>query len=180
MKVGEIFTVERTVNGGTGYQYAPVRISGEVALVGMEKESVEMSAGAPEIQRFVFQCLRSGKAELQFARFRSFEPENALFEEVMSFTVEPVGLGSAAGAWTPFGELGEDDKAVFAKVQALLKGVDYTPEKVSKQVVNGVNYRFACTGKVVASQPATFPAIVKAHVSPSGEVDNVDVQRVLL
>lgn len=28
MKVGEIFTAERIINGGTGYRYAPVRLPG--------------------------------------------------------------------------------------------------------------------------------------------------------
>ena len=56
MKVGEIFTAERIVMGGTGFRYAPVRLTGEVALLSSETIELEPGkCGAPEIQRFTFQ-----------------------------------------------------------------------------------------------------------------------------
>ncbi len=90
MKVGEIYTTERIIMGGTGYRYAPVKLTGEVALLNSEVIQPEtVNCGAPEIQRFTFQFLRPGTAEIQLARFRCFDLSDALYEDVLPFHVEP-------------------------------------------------------------------------------------------
>ena len=179
MKVGEIFTAERVVNGGTNCYFAPVRLV-NVALVGMDKTPLENMPGAPEVQSFVFCCLQEGDAEIQLARLCGNLSETC-YEEVLPISVEAVGGQDAiVGGWSPFEKPKEEDLKVFEKVQSALKGVDYTPIKVSKQIVNGTNYRFACAGKTVTAKPETFPAIVKAHVSLDGEVTDVKAESVLL
>ncbi|WMI93961.1 protease inhibitor I42 family protein [Bacteroides fragilis] len=183
MKVGEIFTAERIVMGGTGYRYAPVRLTGEVALLSSETIELEPGkGGAPEIQRFTFQCLRPGKAEIQFARFRSFEMDTVIFEEVLPFTVEPATDNrlTSLGAWSSFEAVTAEDELVFNKAMEGFVGVKYVPEKVSKQTVNGVNFRFFCYGHPAVQGEHTFPAIVKIHVAPGGEAHITDIQRVVL
>lgn len=185
MKVGEIFTVERIVMGGTGYRYAPVRLTGEVALLSSELIPVEPGkCGAPEIQRFTFQFLRPGEAEIQLARFRSFELDTAIFEDVMPFRVELASSDAIVmpGGRSPFVELTEEDRKVFKEAMVGVLGADYTPEKVSKQIVHGTNYYFFCYGNPVTSEPGKFPAIVRiyAPLPGEGEVKVTKIERVLL
>lgn len=183
MKVGEIFTIERIVMGGTGYRYAPVRLTGEVALLDSEVVPTETEkCGAPEIQRFTFQFLRPGNAEIQLARFRSFELNNVLYEDVLPFHVEPMGGNESVvyGGWSDFAALESEDEDVFKHALDGFVGVSYTPSKVSKQVVNGMNYRFFCYGVTATEIPEKFPAIVKVYVAPGGEAKLVDIQPVKL
>lgn len=183
MKVGEIFTTERIVMGGTGYRYAPVRLTGEVALLNSEVVQIETEqCGGAEIQRFTFQFLRPGTAEIQLARFRSFDLNEVLYEDVLPFHVEPASddVAMAHGGWSPFTELTTDDEEVFHKAMKGLVGVIYTPEKVSKQIVNGTNYHYFCNGDPASQSRYNFPAIVKIHVSPKGKAQLTNIQRVVL
>ncbi len=181
MKAGEIFTEKRVVNGGTGYYFAPVRLV-NVALVGMEKTAFDNIPGSPAVQTFVFRCMQAGDAEIQLARLCA-DKADVMYEEVLPITVEPTLEANdevILGGWSPFAEPTDADRQVFEKVQTGLKGVDYTLLKVSRQIVNGTNYRFACTGRLVIAAPDTFPAIIKAQVGTDGELANVRVERVLL
>lgn len=184
MKVGEFFTTERIVTGGTGYRYALVRLVGEVALLGSETVMLEPGkAGGPELQRFTFQFLRPGQAEIQFARFRSFDLSDALYEEVMPFHVEQGNNDNLVkpGGWSQFENLTDKESHIFEKAMKELVGANYTPKKVSKQVVNGMNYRFFCYGTLATLGAETFPAIVKIHVASGNDQPQVmDIQRVLL
>ncbi len=56
-------------------------------------------------------------------------------------------------------------------------GVGYTPEKVSKQVVNGVNYRFQCSAKPSVKDPHPYRAIVKIHAPISGKPKIEDIEK---
>ena len=59
-------------------------------------------------------------------------------------------------------------------------GVKYEPEKVSKQIVNGINFHFFCYGYPAVQGGHPFPAIVKIHVAPEDEAHITDIQRVVL
>ncbi len=184
MKTGEIFTLERFIMGGTGYQYAVVRLTGEVALLNIENTSMDHGkVGSPQLQRFTFQCLRPGKAEVQFARFRSFELGSVIYEDILPLDVEPAEIAhnrSSFGGWSDFKELEDADKKVFAEAMKGHIGVTYTPEKVSKQLVNGTNYRFFCYGKPVTQDSHSFPAIVTVH-APIGDRPTIaNIERVVL
>lgn len=184
MKVGEIFTTERVNMSGTGYRYAPVRLVGEVALLGSEVIPMDAGkVGGPEIQRFTFQFLRPGTAEIQFARFRSFDLSDVLYEEVLPFHVEPASSDAVTvpGGWSSFEPLTDEDRKMFDQALEGLVGVSYTPLKVSKQVVSGLNLRYFCYGKTVTPDAVEFPAIVKIHVAPgSGKPQLMEIQRVVL
>lgn len=154
--------------GGTGYRYAPVRLTGEVALLNSEVVKVETEkCGAPEIQ---------------FARFRSFDLSDAIYEDVLPFHVEPAGnaMVMVPSGWSPFTEVTEEDGVVFDKAMEGFVGVKYTPERVSKQIVNGMNYRFFCYGDPAILGGYKFPASVIIHVSPKHEVQLVKIERVVL
>lgn len=185
MKVGEIFTTERIVMGGTGYCYAPVRLTGEVALLSSEVIPMETGVcGGPQIQCFTFQFLRPGEATIQLARFRSFDLSDAIYEQILPFHVEPVSDDSIMipGGWSPFEPLTEEDRKVFDEAMKGLVGVEYTPKKVSKQIVQGTNYRFFCYGNPLTAEPDKFPAIVKiyAPLPGAGEPKLVKIERVVL
>lgn len=185
MKVGEIFTTERIVTGGTGYRYAPVRLTGEVALLSSEVIPMETGVcGGPEIQRFTFQFLRPGEATIQLARFRSFDLSDAIYEQILPFHVEPASDDSImiTGGWSPFEPLTEEDRKVFDEAMKGLVGVEYTPKKVSKQIVQGTNYRFFCYGNPLTAEPGKFPAVVKiyAPLPGAGEPKLVKIERVVL
>lgn len=183
MKVGEIYTTERIVMGGTGYRYAPVRLTGDVALLNSEIVPIETGkSGAPEVQRFTFQFLRPGMAEIQLARFRSFDLNDVLYEDVLPFHVEPAGDNHAElyGGWSPFHRLEPEDGVAFDEAIKGLVGVEYMPERVSKQIVNGVNYRFFCYGTPTIQGDHTFPAIVKIYAAPGVKAQITGIQRVVL
>ncbi len=78
-------------------------------------------------------------------------------------------MNNHAGGWTPFEAVTAADKKVFDQAMEGFVGAEYTPEKVSKQVVNGTNYRFQCTGKPSVKEPHPFKAIVKIHAPINGK-----------
>lgn len=183
MKVGDIITIDRSLMGGTGYYYYPVLLTGGVALLGsrVEIERDEdglVKIGGTETQYFSFQFLRTGKSEVQLARFRSFEPEDALYEQVMTFDVESQEA-DVLGGWTQFDDLEGQDQEVF-DVAVKLIGVKFIPEKVSKQLVNGTNYRFFCYGRPAVVGEHRFPVIVKIFKATDGKVELKGIERVVL
>lgn len=187
MKVGEIYTTERIVMGGTGYFYAPVRLMGEVALVGSEVVYQENDKyGAPMIQRFTFKFLRPGKAEIQFARLCNSNTKMTLYENILPFEVEEstdngFNLMAAPGGWSPFEALKEEDSKVFDKAMEGLKGVKYVPEKVSIQIVNGKKYSFFCYGEPeIQGERRRFPAIITVYAAPHEEPKRISIEHVLL
>ena len=175
MKVGEYFTTERVVPGGTGYLYAPVLLTGGVALIDKTVTQIVDRVGAPEIQRFTFQFLRTGKAEIQFARFRPFDIKNAIYEDVFPFFVEPGMMRStaSAGGYSPFEDLEKEDREVFDAAFKGFVGVQYTPLKVSKQIVAGTNYIFICDAMPQTKDPEMFHALVKIFAPLPGHGDPV-------
>lgn len=181
MKVGEYFTTERVVPGGTGYLYAPVLLTGGVAMIDKEVVPIGTAMGAPEIQRFTFQFLRTGKAEIQFARFRPFDIKNAIYEDVFPFFVEPGMLRStnSVGSYSPFEELTKEDRDVFDAAFKGLVGVTYTPLKVSRQIVAGTNYIFICDAVPATKDPVKYHALVKifAPLPGKGDPQILDIHR---
>lgn len=183
MKVGDIITIDRSLMGGTGYYYYPVLLTGGVALLGSRVEIERdgdglIKIGGTETQYFSFQFLCAGKSEIQLARFRSFEPEDALYEQVMTFDVEPQET-EFLGTWTQFDDLEEQDQEVFDAAIKLIS-VKFTPEKVSKQIVNGTNYRFFCYGRPAVVGEHRFPVILKVFKNADGEVELKGIERVVL
>ncbi len=68
----------------------------------------------------------------------------------MDMTVESKEKsGVLYGGWSHFVPLTKQDKAVFNEAMKGMVGVGYTPLEVSKQIVNGTNYKYLCEAQVV-------------------------------
>jgi hypothetical protein len=68
----------------------------------------------------------------------------------MDLTVESKEKsGALYGGWSHFAPLNKEDKAVFNEAMKGMVGVGYTPLEVSKQIVNGINYKYICEAQVV-------------------------------
>lgn len=144
--VGDIHTVERNIFAGTDEKFVLARLNGGVILLDIEEEAASGLLGAEKVQRFKFRFVQPGEAEIQFACQKNGE---LLYEEIFPFDVVEK---QCPGGWSGFAPLTEEDEKVFRET-VNLKGMIYTPVVVSKQVVDGINYRFFCTTKSVTLNP---------------------------
>lgn len=169
-KVGDTITICRTSHAGSGYHYALVRLSGGVALVDETVEAEEDKPGGMTVQSFTFQFLRPGQAEIQFAYYR--DVKEVLYEDVFPYTVVTPEAAAAdalkVGGWGEYEPLTEEEKAIFQACMTL-KGVDYTPLLVAKQLVSGYNYRYFCMTKSVTREPKSGFAKVTIYAPVKGE-----------
>lgn len=180
MKIMETFTTDRVVASGTGYRYAPVLLTGGVALIGEEVTKVSDCCGGVEVHRYTFQFLKTGQSQIQFVKYRPFDLSDVVYEDVLTFTVEPGESNGLLGGWSEFTDLAPEDENVFKQAIGSIRGVDYKALKVSKQVVNGMNYRFLCEGNPVVKDANIFPAIVKIYQPVNGNAVITGIERVVL
>jgi hypothetical protein len=78
-------------------------------------------------------------------------------------------LTGGVGAWTLYHELSAEDKTVFQDAMSGFVGVNYSPNQVATQLVNGTNYRFKC----IASLPpamVVWEAIVDIYQPLNGKL----------
>ncbi|MDR2537931.1 MAG: hypothetical protein LBC46_06460 [Treponema sp.] len=128
--------------------------------------------GAPVAKHFLFQAIKEGKAEVQFARYAQHTLPQVTYEDVLTFDVEQddhlfeAATGIMPGGWTPFSEPKEDAVSVFKEAFSHFTGVGYEPLLVATQVVNGVNYIFAVNGKGVYPNVFPFPALIRIYKAP--------------
>ena len=165
-KVGDTITIKRTSHAGTGYRYALVRLTGGVALVEELSEDAD-TLGGMSVQSFTFQFLQPGQVEIQFAYYR--DGEGGFDEDVFAYTVVTSEKADIIiGGWGEFEPLTDQDKELFQTCMTL-KGVDYTPLLVAKQLVSGYNYRFICMTKTVTREPKYGFAKVTIYAPLKGE-----------
>ncbi len=98
-------------------------------------------------------------------------------EEVM--TREREAKRTMSGGWSPFEALNAEDRKVFREAMEGHVGVTYTPEKVSRQVVNGMNYRFSCQANPATLGGHEYPVIVKIHAPVNGRPRIEEIERVV-
>lgn len=182
MKVGETFTVERDCNPSTGIYSVPVRLSGNVALLGVDVIKPDFQkCGEPDIHRYTFQAIAPGKAEIQFAQYCVHKVENIIYENVLPFNVEADGVtNNVCGGWSDYEDLTDEDLKKFNEAMKGRVGVTYIPSKVSKQIVNGIKCRYVCIGRLATLGKETFPAIVEIYYPADGSKASVEIKRVLL
>lgn len=157
-KVGEIFTIERDVCASTGTNYFLLRLEGGLALIDtyLQSEPDEF-CGAPAKKIFVFRCISSGDAAIQFGLFHASDPLHILYEEVLPIWVEDSTQGNAwCGGWSDYRNLQQEDQELFNKVIGGFVGVDYKPLKVATQIVAGLNYCFLCEATSVTNPPKNY------------------------
>jgi len=170
-KVGDTITIRRTSHAGTGYRYALVRLSGGVALIDETIESeTEGKPGSMAVQSFTFQFLHPGQAEIQFAYYR--DVKEVLYEDVFPYTVVTAEAAAAdalkVGGWDEYEPLTEEEKTIFQTCMTL-KGVDYIPLLVAKQLVAGYNYCYFCMTRSVTLEPKFGFAKVTIYAPVKGE-----------
>ncbi|AZC37567.1 MULTISPECIES: hypothetical protein [Pseudomonas] len=81
------------------------------------------------------------------------------------------------GGWTPYHELTPKDREVFKEALAGFVGVNYTPEKVSTQVVNGTNYRYLSKATVPGSSDS-WQAVVEIYAPIKGKPHITQIHRI--
>ncbi|AZD08486.1 hypothetical protein C4K26_3083 [Pseudomonas chlororaphis] len=81
------------------------------------------------------------------------------------------------GGWTPYHELTPKDREVFKEALAGFVGVQYTPEKVSTQVVNGTNYRYLSKATVPGSSDS-WQAVVEIYAPIKGKPHITQIHRI--
>jgi predicted secreted protein len=169
LTVGEVFTVFRENNRSTGYEWRLVRLQ-KFALIDMEfrYENEAHSQGSPGRTTWVLQAIEKGQGEIQFAKYRTFEPEALLYEDVLPYTIGPKlpiplepgpvipqgnALSQKPGGWSEFKPVTEGSEAaeIFEKTRPAL-GIHYKPLLYSQQVVNGSNYIFLADAEIVGGQ----------------------------
>jgi hypothetical protein len=83
----------------------------------------------------------------------------------------------SAGGWTAYHPLTPEDLQVFQKALTGFVGVNYIPEEVATQIVQGVNYRYLTK----ASQPGqtnSWKAVVEIYVPLSGDPHVIQIFRI--
>lgn len=165
-KVGDTITIKRTAQAGTGYHYALVRLSGGAALID-ETEETSDQPGGMSVRSFTFQFLQPGLIEIQFACYRS--PQEVSYEETFPYIVAtPESTDTIVGGWGEYAPLPEQEKEIF-NTCINLKGIDYIPLLVAKQLVNGDKYRFFCMTRTVTPEPQFGFAMATIYVPREGE-----------
>lgn len=81
------------------------------------------------------------------------------------------------GGWTKFHTLDAEDQKVFDEAMRGFVGVKYSPEQVSTQVVNGINYRFKCAASMPPSD-IIWQAIVEVYKPTQGVPHVVAITRI--
>ncbi|MDQ0595644.1 hypothetical protein QFZ37_004013 [Chryseobacterium ginsenosidimutans] len=81
------------------------------------------------------------------------------------------------GGWTAYHPLTQEDQKVFDEAMRGFVGVKYTPNSVSTQVVNGINYRFKCTASMPPSE-VIWEAIVEIYSPIEGTPYVVSITRI--
>ncbi|BAV75181.1 hypothetical protein [Pseudomonas chlororaphis] len=81
------------------------------------------------------------------------------------------------GGWTPYHKLTPKDQEVFKEALAGFVGVQYTPELVSTQVVNGTNYRYQSKATLPGSSES-WQAVVEIYAPIKGKPHITQIHRI--
>jgi predicted secreted protein len=171
MKVTETVTITREVNGSTGYGTYLAALE-NLALVSIDTDPpVPGLVGAPVRRHWTFLAIKAGKASLQLARLRPWDPATLLYEEVLPIDVEPADEADAAdaapGGWSPFAEPDADAQKALKEAVTGRLGIDYEPLLVTSQITKGVNFIFVANARVVQHNAVTYPVLVRVYKAPA-------------
>lgn len=81
------------------------------------------------------------------------------------------------GGWTAYHALTPKDKEVFKEALAGFVGVNYTPEEVATQLVNGTNYRYKTKATLPGSSDS-WQAIVEIYAPINGKPHITQIHRI--
>lgn len=178
-KIGEVFTVTREISGGTGYSYYLTQLTGGLALIDFTSiPQLPIMPGGTVTQTFTFSCINPGEASYQLAKFRVFDPSDALFEEIIPIQIESENSESnMLGGWSEFRKPNREELKVFEDAFEGFVGVMYTPILVKTQVVNGINYKFITDAKAVYPGAQPYKALVSIHKPIMGKAVITNIEK---
>jgi len=178
-KIGEIFTVSREISAGTGYSFYLTQLTGGLALIDFTStQQTSMMLGGTVTQTFTFACISPGQASFQLAKFRVFDPSDALFEQIMSVEIEGSSKeNSMPGGWTEFHKPGSEEIKIFEEAFEGFVGVMYTPFLVKSQIVNGVNYKFVADAIGVYPEAQPYKALVSIYKPINGKAVITNIEK---
>lgn len=180
-KVGEIFSETRELSSGTGYSYYLTQLTGGLALIDSIVNSQSLMKGGIITQKFTFCCIEPGEASYQFAKFRIFDPSDALYEDVIQIDIESIDKNSAnsPGGWSDLHKPDENELQIFQEAFEGFVGVSYTPIVVRSQIVNGTNYNFATDAVGIYPGAVPYKAQVSIHKPINGKAVITNIVRLL-
>ncbi|PXV65915.1 hypothetical protein CLV62_10688 [Dysgonomonas alginatilytica] len=166
----EVFTIEREYQAGVLEITILVKLE-NIALLGVTKLPPKL-IGGKGIESYSFMPVQKNAiGALQFAKYNPVSG-TILFEEVIPYDICEA---NSLGGWSEFNDLTEEDEKAFDLILDGIVGVSYKAKKVSKQVVNGINYRFQAEAKGVYPGAKPYNAVVSAHIAPDGTIDTVAI-----
>lgn len=78
---------------------------------------------------------------------------------------------SVVGGFSQERELTQDEEELFKKAVAGLVSVQYTPLKVSTQVVSGTNYKFLCEGVTADASMTKSQYYITVYLAPGQDAE---------
>jgi len=84
---------------------------------------------------------------------------------------------AVVGGWTAYHALTPADRKVFDEAMQGFVGVNYNPQSVSTQVVNGTNYRFKCLASMPPAE-VVWEAIVEIYQPLNGAPHIIGITRI--
>jgi predicted secreted protein len=174
LRIGEVFSEKRICQPSTGYRCVLVRLKNLALLEEKLEYSGDDRLGVHGTQKWTFEAVAPGPAEIQFAKFRPFEPEVILYEEVLPCIVgdEAELNGQFAspiisGGWRGFEKPDKEAKDSFLQAMTLI-GTEYTPLLETYQTVRGKMYIFLANAKSAVKDPDTYPVAVRIYAGIKG------------
>lgn len=82
------------------------------------------------------------------------------------------------GGWTAYQDLTPDCRSVFDEARAGLIGVEYEPQRVSVQIVAGINYRYQATATLPGPSRQSWRAMVEIHAPLDGKPYITQISRI--
>jgi predicted secreted protein len=180
MKIGEVFTVERDSTPSTGYDWRLVLLE-NIALIDEDFQYAggdRLAAGNSGTKTWTFQAITEGTGKIQLAKYRCFEPDRVLYDEVLTYYIKEAEAGkNLAGGWSQFAPPESQERDLFlASVPKI--GVNYTPLLVTRQTVNGVNYVFLANAKAVTPDAREYAVVVRLYADTSGTTAVQEIKRI--
>jgi len=103
--------------------------------------------------------------------------------KVTNITIEYQQLDGQllVGGWSAWQPIDAKNSEVFQAAMQGIVGVDYIPQEVSQQVVEGMNYKFKCDAQVVypGAKPYQAIVVVYAGLAQDGKVPTPIVTDIL-
>jgi predicted secreted protein len=187
MKLKDVITIDRASRSSTGYLVSLVKLEKLALLEESYTPSPSGRQGAAGTKHFTFLAIEAGRAEAQFATYRPWLlPKEIVYEDVLSFDVEPAddaeaadeaktaGAADGAGAayviprWTPFAAVSDEARKVFEEAMTGVNLIRHKPFAVTSQLfIGGTTYIFAANADILPASRG-YPALIRVFKPVNG------------